>query len=62
MSLRIARSLHAVLEPLRPGTLRIRPVDPELEPQLCTLTTDAAGNVQAVTLGDWGSFQRAIAK
>lgn len=62
LQLRIAKSLHAVLEPWRADALRIRPVDPALDPELCTFTTDAAGAVQSVKLGDWGVFQRVGAK
>lgn len=58
LSLRIAKSLRAVLEPWRPGVLRIRPSDPQIDTELCTYTTGPDGSVKSVALGDWGTFER----
>lgn len=58
LRVRIAKSLYAVLEPWRPGVLRVRPADPQIDPELCTFTTDSAGTVQSLQMGEWGPFQR----
>lgn len=58
LRLRIARSLHAVLEPWRPGVLRILPADQSIDRDLCKFTKDAEGKVQSLVLGEWGPFQR----
>lgn len=58
LSLRIAKSLHAILEPWRPGVLRIRPDDPQIDAALCTYSIGPDGRVRSVELGDWGQFDR----
>lgn len=57
LKLRIAKALNAVLEPWRPGVLRLRFSDPEIDPELCTYTVGPEG-VRSLSLGEWGTFER----
>lgn len=61
LSLRIARSLHAVLEPWRAGVLRILPDDPQIDAAACSYSLGPDGQVRNLVLGDWGTFQRVVA-
>ncbi|HNN95469.1 MAG TPA: class A beta-lactamase-related serine hydrolase [Pseudomonadota bacterium] len=56
--LRIGKTWQAWLDPWRPDALRVRPIDRQLDPQLCKLRVAADGTVVGIQLDDHGAFER----